>query len=133
MGDEVWYAGDISRPGSNAEFQLVDERIVGHKPQSLTYGEAAALPLTSLTAWELLFDRMQVEKDNAKKSILVIVAYFVILHVSATTGVMLNLVADTISVPYFMRTRSWDVVIMITFLAVISLSKLTTDVLTAHF
>ena len=66
-------------------------------------------------------------------SITVIVAYFVILHVSAQIGVMLNLVADTITVPYFIRTKSWDVVIMIAFLAVISLTKLSTDVLTAHF
>lgn len=72
VGDEVWYAGDLTRPGSNAEFQLVDERIVGHKPKNLSFSDAAALPLTTLTAWELLFDRMQVEKDNAAKSILVI-------------------------------------------------------------
>lgn len=72
IGDEVWYAGDLMRPGSNAQFQLVDERIVGNKPKSLSFGEAAALPLTTLTAWELLFDRMQVDKDNANKSILVI-------------------------------------------------------------
>ena len=72
VGDEVYYAGDLTRSGSNAEFQLVDERIVGKKPTSLSFGDAAALPLTSLTAWELLFDRMQVEKDNATKSILVI-------------------------------------------------------------
>ena len=71
-GDEVWYAGDLTRPGSNAEFQLVDERIVGKKPQSLSFGEAAALPLTTLTAWEMLFDRLEVERDNPEKSILVI-------------------------------------------------------------
>ena len=57
-GDQVWYAGDITRSGSNAEFQLVDERIVGNKPQSLSNTEAAAMPLTSITAWELLFDRL---------------------------------------------------------------------------
>ena len=62
VGDEVWYAGDLTRPGSNAEFQLVDERIVGRKPTSLSFSEAAALPLTSLTAWELLFDRMEVDR-----------------------------------------------------------------------
>lgn len=72
VGDEVWYAGDLMRQGSNAEFQLVDERIVGHKPKSLSFGDAAALPLTSLTAWELLFDRMQVDRENSNKSILVI-------------------------------------------------------------
>ena len=72
VGDEVWYAGDLNRQGSNAQFQLIDERIVGSKPQSLSFAEAAALPLTSLTAWELLFDRMEVEKENPEKTILVI-------------------------------------------------------------
>lgn len=57
-GDEVFYAGSILRQGSNAELQLVDERIVGHKPKSLSFAQAAALPLTSITAWELLFDRL---------------------------------------------------------------------------
>ena len=59
-GDEVFYAGSIVRPGSNAERQLVDERIVGHKPKSLGFAEAAALPLTAITAWEVLFDRLGV-------------------------------------------------------------------------
>ena len=72
VGDEVWYAGDLTRPGSYAQFQCVDESIVGRKPKSLSFGEAAALPLTTLTAWELLFDRMQVDKNAADKSILVI-------------------------------------------------------------
>ena len=58
VGDKVWYAGDLTRSGSNAEYQLVDERIVGHKPQSLSNAEAAATPLTAITAWELLFDRL---------------------------------------------------------------------------
>ncbi|TMO82307.1 zinc-binding alcohol dehydrogenase family protein [Pseudoalteromonas sp. S3776] len=71
-GDKVWYAGDITRSGSNAQFQLVDERIAGHMPSSLSYGEAAALPLTSITAWELLFDRLNVSKNDDSKSILVI-------------------------------------------------------------
>jgi len=71
-GDKVWYAGDITRSGSNVQFQLVDERIVGHMPSSLSYGEAAALPLTSITAWELLFDRLNVAKNDDSKSILVI-------------------------------------------------------------
>jgi NADPH2:quinone reductase len=56
-GDEVYYAGSITRPGSNAQYQLVDERIVGPKPKTLDFAAAAALPLTALTAWELLFDR----------------------------------------------------------------------------
>ena len=59
-GDRVWYAGDITRAGSNAEFQLVDERIVGPMPASLSFEQAAALPLTAITAWEALFDRLQV-------------------------------------------------------------------------
>jgi len=59
-GDRVWYAGDITRPGSNAELQLVDERIVGHAPRSIPAAQAAALPLTAITAWELLFDRLRV-------------------------------------------------------------------------
>ncbi len=57
-GDEVFYAGSILRQGTNAEFHLVDERIVGNKPKSLSFAQAAALPLTSITAWELLFDRL---------------------------------------------------------------------------
>lgn len=59
-GDAVFYAGAIDRPGSNAELQAVDERIVGRKPASLSVAEAAALPLTAITAWELLFDRLKV-------------------------------------------------------------------------
>ena len=59
-GDEVWYAGSIQRQGTNSEFHLVDERIVGHKPETLSFAQSAALPLTSITAWELLFDRLGV-------------------------------------------------------------------------
>ncbi|TWB15344.1 zinc-binding alcohol dehydrogenase family protein [Nitrospirillum amazonense] len=61
-GDAVYYAGALERPGTNAEFHLVDERLVGPKPASLTTAEAAALPLTSITAWEMLFDRMGVAR-----------------------------------------------------------------------
>ena len=57
-GDEVFYAGSIQRQGTNSEFHLVDERIIGNKPETLSFAQAAALPLTSLTAWELLFDRL---------------------------------------------------------------------------
>lgn len=63
-GDTVFYAGDLTRSGSNAEFQVVDERIVGHKPKSLTDAEAAALPLTAITAYELLFERLQILKQT---------------------------------------------------------------------
>ncbi|GER07137.1 oxidoreductase [Kordiimonadales bacterium JCM 17843] len=73
-GDAVYYAGDITRSGSNAEFQLIDERIVGAKPKSLGFAEAAALPLTTLTAYEALFDRLRIDRDGADKgqSILII-------------------------------------------------------------
>ncbi len=57
-GDEVWYAGSRARPGTNAELHLVDERIVGHKPRTLDFARAAAMPLTTITAWEALFDRL---------------------------------------------------------------------------
>lgn len=59
-GDEVYYAGDITRPGSNAEYNLVDERIAALKPKSLDFAAAAALPLTAITAWEALFDRLKI-------------------------------------------------------------------------
>ncbi|WP_448100378.1 zinc-binding alcohol dehydrogenase family protein [Luteibacter jiangsuensis] len=72
-GDEVYYAGSLVRPGSNAQFQLVDERIVGHKPRTLDDAHAAALPLTSLTAWEMLFDRLKIaEGGNDGETLLVI-------------------------------------------------------------
>ena len=74
VGDEVFYAGDMTRPGTDAELHAVDERIVGHKPKTLGWAEAAALPLTSLTAWELLFERLRVPfgSKNATGSLLVI-------------------------------------------------------------
>ena len=73
-GDEVYYAGDITRAGSYAEYQLVDERIVGLKPSSVSHAEAAALPLTTITAYEALFDRLGMSRDGANKgeSILII-------------------------------------------------------------
>ena len=72
-GDEVWYAGAIDRPGSNAELQLVDERLVARKPRSLDFADAAALPLTAITAWELLFDRLAVPRSPAHTGTLLIV------------------------------------------------------------
>lgn len=73
VGDPVYYAGDLTRPGSNAEYQLVDERIVGRKPISLTDAEAAAIPLTALTAWESLFDRIRINPETDKgKSVLIL-------------------------------------------------------------
>ena len=65
-GDAVYYAGAIDRPGSNSEFHLVDERIVGPKPNTLTDAQAAALPLTAITAWEMLFDRLEVTRPTAQ-------------------------------------------------------------------
>lgn len=61
-GDQVYYAGDLNRQGSNAEYQLVDQRLVGHKPKSLSDADAAALPLTTITAWEMLFEHLAIEK-----------------------------------------------------------------------
>ena len=61
VGDEVWYAGAIDRAGTNAELHLVDERIVGKKPRTLDFAKAAAMPLTTITAWEILFDRLQIK------------------------------------------------------------------------
>ncbi|UPK44562.1 zinc-binding alcohol dehydrogenase family protein [Paenibacillus pabuli] len=74
-GDEVYYAGSIARPGGNSEFHLVDERIVGFKPATLEFAHAAALPLTAITAWEGLFDRLGVSaatECNEGKTILII-------------------------------------------------------------
>jgi zinc-binding alcohol dehydrogenase family protein len=73
-GDRVWYAGSIARPGSNAEYQLVDERIVGHMPENLEFWRAAALPLTAITAWEMLFDRLAIApgKQPTQASLLVV-------------------------------------------------------------
>lgn len=62
IGDEVYYAGSIARPGTNSQFHLVDARIVGHKPRSISDAEAAALPLTAITAWEMLFDRLDIRR-----------------------------------------------------------------------
>ncbi|MGX1097858.1 zinc-binding alcohol dehydrogenase family protein [Amorphus sp. MBR-141] len=74
VGDDVFYAGSVVRQGTNAEFHLVDERIVGRKPASLTMAEAAALPLTAITAWEMLFDRLDVRRavPGAANAVLVV-------------------------------------------------------------
>lgn len=70
-GDDVFYAGSIDRPGTNQRIHVVDERIVGRKPSSLSFAEAAALPLTAITAWESLFDRLGLTSDS-KGTLLVI-------------------------------------------------------------
>jgi len=73
-GDPVYYAGDITRSGSNAMRQLVDERIVGRKPKRLDFAQAAAIPLTAITAWEAFFDRMKIDRGgkDAGKTLLII-------------------------------------------------------------
>lgn len=72
-GDRVMYAGSLLRPGTNSELHLVDERIVGPMPTSLSFEEAAALPLTTITAWELLFDRLQVREGKGPMGILLVI------------------------------------------------------------
>jgi zinc-binding alcohol dehydrogenase family protein len=73
-GDKVFYAGSLTRAGANSELHVVDERIVGHMPKTLSFAHAAALPLTAITAWELLFERLQVaEGENADQQSLLIV------------------------------------------------------------
>lgn len=67
-GDEVYYAGDITRAGSNAQFQLVDQRITGRKPRSLSFAQAAALPLTTITAWEALFERLRIDQQGGHRN-----------------------------------------------------------------
>ncbi|WP_337262475.1 MULTISPECIES: zinc-binding alcohol dehydrogenase family protein [unclassified Serratia (in: enterobacteria)] len=71
-GDEVWYAGDITRPGSNSTQQLIDSRITAHKPRTLNWAEAAAMPLTALTAWEALFEHLKIQDAAAGKTLLII-------------------------------------------------------------
>ncbi len=73
VGDEVFYAGDLTRAGTNSQLHAVDERIVGKKPQSLDFAEAAAFPLTSITAWELLFDSFALKEGEGKGESLLIV------------------------------------------------------------
>lgn len=107
-GDEVYYAGSITRPGANSQFHLVDERIVGHKPTTLSDTETAALPLTAITAWEMLFDRLDVRKPvpGGADAILIIggaggVGSIAIQLVRALTG---TTVIATASRP---ETRAW--------------------------
>jgi len=72
-GDEVYYAGDVTRPGSNSELQLVDERIVGSKPRSMDFAQAAAIPLTAITAWEAFFERMRIDPGGAQRGATILV------------------------------------------------------------
>lgn len=73
VGDEVWYAGSVTRPGANSELHLVDERIVSRKPATLGFAQSAALPLTAITAWELLFDRLGVQRNVGEGRVLLVV------------------------------------------------------------
>ncbi|MCA8878894.1 MAG: zinc-binding alcohol dehydrogenase family protein [Rhodobacteraceae bacterium] len=107
-GDEVWYSGSIARQGTNSEFHLVDERIVGRKPRTLSFAEAAALPLTTITAWEMLFDRLDIRKPvpGAADAVLIIggaggVGSIAIQLVRVLTGLT---VIATASRP---ETRDW--------------------------
>ncbi|MEM9150939.1 MAG: zinc-binding alcohol dehydrogenase family protein [Cyanobacteria bacterium P01_F01_bin.3] len=72
-GDEVFYAGDITRPGTNAALHAVDERIVGRKPSSLSFADAAGMPLTSITAWEILFDSFVLKEGEGEGEALLVV------------------------------------------------------------
>lgn len=108
VGDAVFYAGSIIRPGANSQFHLVDERIVGHKPKTLSNAEAAALPLTAITAYEMLFDRLDIRKPvpGAADAILIIggaggVGSITIQLVGALTGLT---VIATASRP---ETQAW--------------------------
>ena len=72
-GDPVYYAGDVTRPGCNSEYHLVDERIVGRKPAKLDFAQAAAIPLTAITAWESFFDRMHIDVKGAQRGATVLI------------------------------------------------------------
>lgn len=125
VGDEVWYAGDISRPGTNAQFHAVDERIVSRKPRSLSFADAAALPLTTITAWESLFDRFELTRES-KGDLLIMgaaggVGSVMIQLAKALTGVRVigtasraesaqwatDLGADVVINHHNLRTEAW--------------------------
>ncbi|MDO6711554.1 zinc-binding alcohol dehydrogenase family protein [Aliiglaciecola sp. 2_MG-2023] len=121
-GEKVFYAGDLNRQGGNAEFQLVDERIVGHKPKSLSDSEAAALPLTAITAWELLFERLAIKqqlpdtKEQSKDIILIIgaaggVGSILVQLASALTGATVIATASRESSANWVKKLGADYVI----------------------
>ncbi|WP_428001319.1 zinc-binding alcohol dehydrogenase family protein [Acidovorax sp.] len=107
-GDRVWYAGSFARHGTNAELHLVDERIVGHAPKSLDFAQAAALPLTAITAWEMLFDRLGLApgKKPEGKTLLIIGASGGVGSIMAQLAVRLTslTVIGTASRP---ETQAW--------------------------
>jgi zinc-binding alcohol dehydrogenase family protein len=92
VGDEVFYAGDMTRAGTNAQLHAVDERIVGHKPKSLDWAQAAALPLTSLTAWELLFERLQVPSVEQLQN-----SHLLIINGAGGVGSILTQIASKVA------------------------------------
>lgn len=96
LGDQVFYAGDLNRQGCNAEYQLVDERLVGHKPQNLTTADAAALPLTSITAWEMLFDHLTI-KQQAPEHIVKTNEILLIVGAAGGVGSILIQIAKAIT------------------------------------
>jgi zinc-binding alcohol dehydrogenase family protein len=100
-GDEVYYAGALDRPGSNSEQHLVDERLVGRKPKSLTFAQAAALPLTSITAWELLFDRLGVAYGEKTRH-----GTLLIINGAGGVGSMLTQIARRLTGPTIVATAS---------------------------
>lgn len=121
-GDAVYYAGDLTRQGSNAEYQLVDERIVGKKPKDVSFAEAAALPLTTITAWELLFEHLAVKQQDpaaVKKTdevILVVgaaggVGSILVQLVKAMTGATLIATASRQSTQSWLRSLGADHII----------------------
>jgi NADPH2:quinone reductase len=115
IGDEVWYAGDVTRPGSNAEFQAVDERIVSRKPSTLSFADAAALPLTTITAWESLFDRFGLTR-NSTGDLLVLgaaggVGSIMIQLAKALTGVRVIATASRDASRAWVQSMGADVVV----------------------
>ena len=117
VGDAVYYAGDISRPGSNAQFQCVDERIAGSKPERLSFSEAAAVPLTAITAWEMLFDCFGLaERAGDGEALLVIggaggVGSMLIQLAKALTGLTVIATASRPETKEWVRKMGADLVV----------------------
>jgi NADPH:quinone reductase len=111
VGDKVYYAGDLTRAGSNAQYQLVDERITGHMPASLTFEEAAALPLTTITAWEGLFNRLSLRSEataeQAKKSLLIIAGAGGVGSVATQIAKKVAGIGQVITTASRDETRAW--------------------------
>ncbi len=101
-GDSVYYAGDLTRQGTNAQYHVVDERIVGKKPQSLSDAQAAALPLTTITAWELLFEHLALTQDESAEQVLLIVG------ASGGVGSIMVQLAATLTSATIIATASRD-------------------------